>query len=409
MADINTSTYRKIAKTANIPVSVAKSIVQFRKREAKIQGLNELRNLPGVDKNIFEKICEKFKVIQRTAKSLPKDEKANKQTGGKITNNSYLAKFKSSKKLQRETETRKDDFGECSTCVACRKKKAVTPNLPVIAVTPEKRNTKQNKLKTYTPCSVRPSLSGGHIVAIYELVQEVQENKTNSNGTFNDNVHGSARWSTRVMPPDSSQYRHRKIPETQYCSIADIDKLSSIQKWLETVPPPKARTTSNKNVANILAEDQDLFVSLPKEHETQVLKHSQSRKTVEGIKVKRRISVSPHQHRTAAHHPNGSSDVLERTNTGTSGRIDTPEQTCTQRRDKTERSDNRCKQLEYRLPSAEGRSRSSYVQDRLERERRRHTAGDDRYRRKRHTKHIREYIDGPETDMDLRGAFCVLM
>ena len=228
MADINTSTQRKIAKTADIPLHVAKSIVQYRKREAKIKDLCELRNLPGVNEEIFQKICKTFKIVKRTAKS----PVISKVTFRKQNAEDSIARVKN------KDTTTKQMKSPCGAC-RCEHSQQLKPHLPVIAISPSRKSS-INSLKTFTPCSVRKSLSGGHIVAIYELAKRSQRNETDTCAS-NSNLRGhKANLSTRVAPATTYQSAKNSCNVTPKRAGAlpsgfDPEKVSSIEKWLNTV------------------------------------------------------------------------------------------------------------------------------------------------------------------------------
>ena len=417
MADINTITQRKLANTAKIPASVAKTIVQFRKREAKIQTLDQLRDLPGIDHGVFEKICKSFKVNQRTAKSIPKyrdteipkDEKVNKKTKATNTNKPYSAK---STAVKPQKTTAKTDIGECSTHPVGINKTDCIPTLPVIAVTPEKGGAKQSNLKSYTPCSVRTSLSGGHIVAIYEIVRATQDESDAAGGnqqrnqaishsdehayaTIQDN---STKWSTQVIPPDSSDYTLRKKLTKHHSSIPNVDKVSSIEKWLRTVKEqPRAAEIRHKNTP-IVSTNKLKNDASPRQ------RHAKANGKM-GELINRRVSMSPHPNIIALRHSNAvdshrrplTPDIVRITSSRSSkfeqnvSRAASPLLSSRRRHHREERPGH------SKTPSTEMRARSTNHRDRRTKERRRHMAGDDRHRHghKRHKQNKRERMDDP--------------
>ena len=418
MADINTTTQRKLAKTAKISTSVAKTIVQFRKREAKIQTLEQLRDLPGIDSGVFEKICKSFKVNQRTAKSIPKyrnteipkDEKVNKKTKATDTNKPYSSK---SPAVKQHKTIAKTDIGECSTHPVGINKTDCIPTLPVIAVTPEKGVAKQSNLKTYTPCSVRTSLSGGHIVAIYEIVQATQDesdaaggNQQRNQAISNSDEHdyatiqdNSTKWSTQVIPPDSSDYTLRKKLTKHHSSIPNIDKVSSIEKWLRTVKEqPRAAEIRQKN-APIVSTNKLKNDASPRQ------RHAKANRKIGELKVDRRVSMSPHPHIIAHRHSNAvdshrrplTPDIVRITSSRSSKfeqnlpRAASPLPSSRRQHDRDELPGH------SKTPSTEMRARSTNHRDRRIRERRRHMAGDDRHRHrhKGHKQNKRERMDDP--------------
>ena len=412
MADINTTTQRKLAKTAKISTSVAKTIVQFRKREAKIQTLDQLRDLPGIDNGVFEKICKSFKVNQRTAKpipkyrdtEIPKNEKVNLKTKATCTNNPYSAK---STAVKQHKTIAKTDIGECSKRPVGINNTDCIPTLPVIAVTPEKGVAKQSTLKTYTPCSVRTSLSGGHIVAIYEIVQATQDesdaaggNQQSNQAISNSDEHAyatiqdnSTKWSTQVIPPDSSDYTIRKKLTKHHSSIPNVDKVSSIEKWLQTVKEqPRAAEIRQKNTPIV-------STNKLKNDASPLQRHTKANE----LKVDRRVSMSPHPHIIVHRHSNAvdshrrplTPDIVRITSSRSSkfeqnlSRAASPPPTSRRRHHREEL------QRHSKTPSTEMRARSTNHRDRRTRERRRHMAGDDRHRHrhKRHKQIKRERMD----------------
>ena len=413
MADINTTTQRKLAKTAKISTSVAKTIVQFRKREAKIQTLDQLRDLPGIDHGVFEKICKSFKVNQRTAKSIPqyrdteipKDKKVNKKTKATNTNKPYSVK---STAVKPQKTTAKTDIGECSTHPVGINKTDCIPTLPVIAVTPEKGVAKQSNLKSYTPCSVRTSLSGGHIVAIYEIVRATQDESDAAGGiqqrnqaisnsdehayaTMQDN---STKWSTQVITPDSSDYMHRKKVSKHHSSIPNVDKVSSIEKWLQTVKEQQRAAEIRKKNTPIVSTNKLRNEASP------LQRHAKANQKMGELKVDRRVRMSPHPNIIVHRHSNAvdsqrrplTPDIVRITSSRSSkfeqnlSRAASPLPSSRRRHHREERPG------QSKTPSTEMRARSTNHRDRRTRERRRHMAGDDRHRHghKRHKQNKRE-------------------
>ena len=215
-----------IAKIAEIPIEVAKTIVQYRKREAKIQDLSEIRNLPNVSESLFQKICKTFRVIKATAKS---------SVTQKVSIRKQKAEDLSSRKKNNVISQVQNPCVACS----CEPSQQFKPCLPVIAVSP---NNSRNNMKTFTPCSVRKSLSGAHIVAIYELAQGTQPNQTDTSASdpTSNSKDDKANFSTKVAAPASCQsvkkVDEKKLKKKGTHPSFDSEKVSSIEKWLNTVP-----------------------------------------------------------------------------------------------------------------------------------------------------------------------------
>ena len=436
MADINTSTPRKIAKTAEIPAAVAKNIVKYRKREAKIHDLNELQYLPGVNKSIFKKICQNLKVIEKTAIS-PNQEEFQSIPRRKAATDSYVAKLKAKKQTHKSTNGSKAGQ-RCSNF----HKKTVTNqmniDLPIIAITPEKRQ--RNVLKTFTPCSVRKSLSGAHIVAVYQAAEDTQENKTNSNSATNDTQQDDlAKLSTQVIPPDSSEYVPKKsrgkylAKKHASSQVTDPEKVSSIVKWLETVPSPKNRTIKypQADQARPIAEKTPDVKKVNQQsfkYGAGVHKRNQSTNTHQLVKGERQISDSYTKKRESSNFRRRKtnspiekkeqrrvSDALCPASPGVSSppRKESPGSNDPKRDYRSSISktpdDHRSVSEDGKQTSVEKhrRSRSGTLETGQREKRRRHLAGDSTDRHRRHSKHRRDTFGSQQGESE--GSFCTLL
>ena len=389
MADINTSTQGKIAKTADIPLHVAKSIVQYRKREAKIKDLCELRNLPGVNEEIFQKICKTFKIVKRTAKS----PVISKVTFRKQKTEDSIARIKIKDTTTAQIQS------PCGAC-CCEHYQQFQPCLPVIAISPSKKSS-SNSLKTFTPCSVRKSLSGAHIVAIYELAKRSQRNETDTCAS-NSNLAGrmkddKANLSTRVAPPTTYQSAKNSCKVTPkridaHPSGFDPEKVSSIEKWLNTVQTHYDGRRKARRIDEMKHDDVNQRASSSPHREISIRAslvdghHNRPDSAVPGTSKPARRSLYVDSRDLAKH------QRIRSKSRGQDGNLSHTAEA------KERHEKSRDKHLT---------PRNHHRSPRLEKKRHRHIAGDDVHRHRRHSRHrsLRH-----EDNLDINeGSNCIVL
>ena len=372
-----------IAKIAEIPIEVAKTIVQYRKREAKIQDLSEIRNLPNVSESLFQNICKTFRVVKATAKS---------SVTTKVSIRKQKAEDLSARKKNNDISQIQSP---CSAC-RCEHSQQFKPCLPVIAVSPNKSS--RNSMKTFTPCSVRKSLSGAHIVAIYELVQGTQPNQTDTSASdpTSNSKDDKANISTQVAAPASCEsvkkVDDKKLKKNGAHSSFDSAKVSSIEKWLSTVP-----SQFDRKRVDYRSKHEKIHVAVPNLRAPSTSNNKRS--------ILANQKARHHQHEESA--VPGTSKATRRALYVDSRDFAKHNERESRMRDdhllhSNERKQRREKSRENRLSP-----RSRHRTPRVEKKRRRHLAGHDIHRHRRYSRRKRLR---PGEDQDANEGFtCILL
>lgn len=198
---------------------MAKKILQFRKREAKIRNFTELWEIDGMNESIMKALKSNFKINR---KSLGLGTARNTSMSGRRKRKSVIRQLGVSEKTCVQPICGQEDEHDLSNI-----NPAMT-NTPITVILPACHRNQADDIHILAPETLQASPSGQKLTAVYKIA-------TPQN--FGMHVFGQKSsldaFSTKVYPPSTLRHGDSTTHNTRPLSPA---KERSIRHWLNTMP-----------------------------------------------------------------------------------------------------------------------------------------------------------------------------
>lgn len=215
MADINVCSPRMLSAETGISASMAKKIVKYRKREAKIRKFSELWGIEGMNKSVMHSLRSSCVINNGSG---TKSRKGNTKNKMKQTEKSYKGAASSLRLEDLRSGTSRSDEG------IGLQNTPVTLIIPVCKVLPQCTTNE----RIFTPQSLQASTSGNKLTAVYHV------SPSNRGHVSSAKVNLDAL-STTVQPPSTLASTLSSAVDTRPKTLSP-SKEQSICRWLNTIP-----------------------------------------------------------------------------------------------------------------------------------------------------------------------------
>lgn len=219
MADINACSPRKLSAETGIPASMARNIVKYRKREAKIRKFSELWGIEGMNKSVMHSLRSSCVINNESLKPTgTKSRKGKTKNKTKQTERSYKGVTSPLRLEDLQSGASRSDIG------AGLQNTPVTLIIPVCKVLPQ---CTTNEI-VFTPQSLQASTSGNKLTAVYHVSPSNQGHVSTAKVNFDT-------LSTTVQPPSTLVSTLSSGMDTRPKTLSP-SKEQSICRWLNSIP-----------------------------------------------------------------------------------------------------------------------------------------------------------------------------